>query len=105
MANPNPSPATRFKPGNTANPGGRPRDVLSRELREALTPEDRKAIIGTLLAFAKAGKIEHIREVFDRVEGKAIARQEQGDPGAFTGLEDVPTEELVRRIEEYRKLK
>jgi hypothetical protein len=104
MANPNPSPATRFKPGHAGNPGGRLRDPLTRALRAALTDEDLTAIVETVIAFAKAGKIEYVQMIWDRIEGKVVARQEAGDPGAFTGLEDVPTDELIRRIEEYRRM-
>ena len=105
MANPNPSPATRFKPGNRANPGGRLRDPLTRAIRAAMTDEDLTAIVETVIAFAKAGKIEYVQMIWDRIEGKVVARQEAGDPGAFNDLADVPSEELIRRIEEYRKLR
>jgi hypothetical protein len=74
-------------------------------MRERSTPEDIDAIVRTLIDLARAGNLQAIQMIWDRLEGKVVARQEQGDPGAFTGLEDVPTEELVRRIEEYRKLK
>ena len=105
MANPNPNPATRFRQGRSGNPGGKVRDPLTRELREALTPEDRKKIIDTVISFAKAGKVEYVHMIWDRIEGKVVARQEAGDPGAFSDLAHVPSEELMRRLQEVRKLK
>jgi hypothetical protein len=36
MANPNPSPATRFKPGNNANPGGKTPELKALEMEAAL---------------------------------------------------------------------
>ena len=103
--NPNPSPMTRFKPGQSGNPGGRLKDPLTRKLREKLSEEDLDTILGTVIAFAKAGKPEFVHMIWDRLEGKAVARQESGDPGAFTGLEDVPTDELVRHLRDLKVIK
>ena len=36
MANPNPSPETRFKPGNNANPGGKSAELKALEAEAAL---------------------------------------------------------------------
>jgi hypothetical protein len=101
--NPNPSPMTRFKPGQSGNPGGRLKDPLTRKLREKLSEEDLDTILGTVIAFAKAGKPEFVHMIWDRIEGKAVARQEQGDPGAFSDLAHVPSEELIRRLDEYKR--
>jgi hypothetical protein len=105
MANPNPSPATRFKPGNRGGPGGKLRDPLTRAVREAMKAEDLKRVADMLWSFAMSGNLKAIEMLWDRLEGKAVARQEQGDPGAFDDLADVPSEELMRRLQEVRKLK
>jgi hypothetical protein len=102
MANPNPSPATRFRPGTPGNPGGRLRDPVTRRLREKLTPEDLDTILDTVIAFAKAGKAEYVQMIWDRLDGKPVVRQEAGDPGAFDDLADVPSEELIRRLKVIR---
>lgn len=36
MANPNPSPETRFQPGNNANPGGKTKELKALEAEAAL---------------------------------------------------------------------
>jgi hypothetical protein len=104
MANPDPNPRTRWssthQPQNRRQP-----DLILAALRERMTEEAVGALADVALAKALAGDIRFFELLWDRLAGKVVARQEQGDPGAFTGLEDVPTEELVRRIEEYRKLK
>jgi hypothetical protein len=105
MANPRPSPATRFRQGQSGNPGGKPKDPFLRALRTRLTDEDAATMLDVLIAMAKSGNLKAIEMLWDRLEGRVVARQEAGDPGAFTGLEDVPTDELIRRIEEYRKLR
>ena len=74
MANANPSPATRFGAAGAGAP-----NVVSRaaaRMRQAvyrrLTKEKAEAIADALFAEAAEGNIAAIREVFDRVWGKAI---------------------------------
>lgn len=95
MANPNPSPATRFKPGNRANPGGRPKGrSLTSRLREALEAElpngkqRADALINELILLALGrgtGDRQAIKDIFDRVDGKVpdivIAATEEDDHG------------------------
>ena len=103
MANLNPSPATRFRRGRSGNPGGKVRDPLTQALRAKLTEADAETIAETVLSFAKAGAPWAVKELWDRLEGKAVARQESGDPGTWSDLEDVPTEEIQRRLIELRE--
>lgn len=95
--NPNPSVATRFKPGQSGNPSGRPKDLLTQALRQKLTPEKAESLANTLLALAESGDLKAMVEVWDRIEGKAVARQEQGDPGEFArmgAIQDMTPDEL-----------
>lgn len=95
---PNPIPGSKpFQKGQSGNPSGRPKDYLTQALRQRVGPEDAKKLAETLLALALAGDMKALQEVFDRVEGKAIARQEQGRPGEFDGLsslQELTTDEL-----------
>ena len=76
--------------------GGRGKMPLTDALRTTLSDDDIEAVIGALLALAKGGNIQAIRELFDRLEGKAVARTEQGEPGDFIrpDLSAFTTEEL-----------
>jgi Family of unknown function (DUF5681) len=97
---------TRFKTGQSGNPGGRPRkrpisDRL-REMAEVLLPEEKRIKFGLpegatygdglaekLYDSALAGKTDAIREIRDAIEGKAGPRVEGPD------FRDQPTEFAV----------
>jgi len=87
----------RWKPGQSGNPAGRPKKILTDDLSTILrkSAKKRKAIIDALLAGAAKGKIEHIRETFDRVDGPIIKEKSPQQavqvvilPGGF--MEDGP---------------
>jgi len=102
--NPNPSPETRFKPGNNANPNGRPRgESLTRLLRKAIEKHEIKVrdengkvrkiqldgdetvadlIIDALIKGAMKGGTKHASLIFDRTEGKAVQRIEANVSGS-----------------------
>ena len=105
MANPNGNPQNlrRFPKGRSGNPGGRPKGLsitgaLRVELEKPVaagSPVTKGEMIArTLVDMALAGDLAAIREVLDRTEGKAVARQEQGDPGTFEELAHLSTDEL-----------
>lgn len=85
MANPNPSPKTRFKKGQTGNPKGRPvtkplsnayLSLLSLPVSEfdQLIPEElsvAEGIARAVIQQAIKGRVEAAREIADRIEGKA----------------------------------
>lgn len=70
-----------WKPGVSGNPGGKPkgtvqiRTLLQHRLLKAVSREDRekagKKIVNELVRLACQGDITAIKEVFDRLEGKA----------------------------------
>ena len=115
MANPRGNPnirqigaKTRFGPGNRANPGGRPKGrsitaILRRMGDEPVFPESPKTraemVADMLYSLAMKGDLGAIREVLDRTEGKAVARTETGEAGAFEELESKTTEELRQMLE------
>jgi hypothetical protein len=77
------------------NRGGRPKQLLTKALAETLTDADAKAITLKVIALAKAGDLQAAQMVWDRLEGKAIARAENGQPGDFElDLSDVDTKTL-----------
>jgi hypothetical protein len=79
---PFPNPATQFKKGNPGGPGRPKTGVLSKILNEILADADdadARAIVRALVDEAKHGSIAHIKEIFDRVEGKPT--ESKGDEG------------------------
>ncbi len=80
------------------NRGGRPPALLSKAMQEVVSDDDAAAIMRQLRDLARKGDLQAIQMLWDRMEGKAIARNENGGAGEFTGLEDVPTEELLRLV-------
>jgi len=71
MPNPDPSPANRFRPGQSGNPRGRPRGrptpaaLLRRAFEEGHNPAE---IIDTIIGKAKAGDYRFCRLLLDRIE-------------------------------------
>lgn len=98
MANPNPSPATRFQPGNKLG-GNRP-DPFKAALLRRMTEEDIEAAADVFIAQFRRGDLNYIREFWDRTAGKAVARNEHGDPGDFEAEPGAARERLARRLDE-----
>jgi hypothetical protein len=73
--------------------------LLTSAIAGTLTDVDANKIISVVIAEAKAGNLQAIAMLWDRLEGKAIARNESGDPGAFTGLEDAEVADLLRLVD------
>ncbi len=105
---------TRFRPGETGNPNGRPRsaaltDLVRRRLemaastmpqaKELATKLEREAeevtladlIVEALIGLALNSNLDAIKEVLNRVDGKAIARVEaamnHGPTVVFQGID------------------
>lgn len=77
------------------NRGGRPKQLLTRAVADTLTEEDSRKIIGKVIAKAKQGDLQAVQMLWDRLEGKAIARAENGQPGDFEyDLSDVDSDTL-----------
>lgn len=64
-----------WQPGQSGNPGGRPKGLLTAELRRQLLRNDAekiRAIASTLIRRAVAGSIPAIQTVLERVDGKVL---------------------------------
>ncbi len=87
-----PPPEHRFKPGQSGNPGGRPKTMLItqayRELLEQLDPKEGKTLAQTLarkaIQQARKGNLAALKEITDRTEGKAV------QPLSHSGLGSEP---------------
>jgi hypothetical protein len=79
------------------NLGGRPKNYISHAYRSVLTEEDARQLGEILKKLAFAGDLRAIEILMDRIEGKAIARHEEGQPGEFgqmDALQDMSPDEL-----------
>ncbi len=87
-----PPPEHRFKPGQSGNPGGRPKTKLLtqayRELLEQVDPKERKTLAQKLarkaVQQALKGNLAALKEITDRTEGKSV------QPLSHSGLGSEP---------------
>lgn len=71
----------QFKPGNRANPGGRPKNEVSLTyyIKEAIRERDyeqAKALARAYVEHAKAGNAPYAKIVIDRVDGPVVEKQD-----------------------------
>jgi hypothetical protein len=98
----------RFKPGNNANPGGRPKGArsLTAILREILdarvdpkNPDDLRTegdvLMAAALGHAKEGNASYFKEIIERLDGKVPERvvPDFGPDFEFVFDESAPTDE------------
>lgn len=81
MANPNPSPSTRFKPGQVGNPnGGRRGPILSPLIRAALLQTEMRGKDGKVVQLPKGMTVGHL------LVEMAIKHTINGNPAFFKEL-------------------
>lgn len=93
-----------WKPGQSGNPKGRPKtgkrlsDVLRRVLAEPTGEGKTKAdeLAGVLWSLAKAGDLDAVKYIYDRLDGKPTESQEISGPGG-NPLELRVVERIVAR--------
>jgi hypothetical protein len=73
-----PPEAHRFKPGQSGNPGGRPKNLLTPLLHELLSENDQKyarVVVRAWVQLACRGNQAALRTLVERMDG-AVAREE-----------------------------
>ena len=64
MANPNPSPETRFKPGQTTNPGGKTSEHRKAEVKAAeIAAELRALALSRMMEKVEAGEMDPLEAI------------------------------------------
>lgn len=94
----------QWKKGQSGNPGGRPKGSnLTARLRRALAENDGKLadlVVRRLIVEAGKGKFQHVKEIFDRVDGSVVQRFQMED----ALQEMLRTAERVLERDQYAKL-
>lgn len=95
----------RFLPGTSGNPGGRPQTkILTGALIKTLSKKtgggiNYELVAKILVSLALGGKIEAIKEIFDRVEGKAPQSIDVTTDGeSINPYTDDQIERVARRV-------
>lgn len=65
--------ATQWKPGDSGNPAGRPKNSVTTLLKNR-DPKDNQKVADKLYKLAIAGDMSAIREYIDRTDGKVMDR-------------------------------
>jgi hypothetical protein len=95
----------RWKPGQSGNPGGRPKSKpITDKLLEVLEdPKELEALVRVWLKSARKGSIMHLREILDRVEGRvALAVDVSGRvTHEMTDEEKARAREVLARMAAY----
>ena len=74
--------STRFKPGQSGNPGGRPKGIsMSKVLTDELSVEEARKVIRAVVRRAKKGDVKAASLLFDRTDGKAPQPLEHSGEG------------------------
>lgn len=93
--------ATQWKPGQSGNPGGLPKDDVSRAIARAAFENDPAALIKAFHGVLRKGNAYTFKELADRAYGKVKDRIEHSGPdGGAMKFEGLSPNELDARIAE-----
>jgi hypothetical protein len=86
----------RWKPGQSGNPSGRPKKILSNAIEKQLSPEVIEKLALAVLSKAIKGDVRALELLFERFEGKMPDKVEM----SYT--KELSDEQLEARAEELR---
>ena len=86
-----------FKPGQSGNPGGRPKklpitEIYNELLEEGVTKSDIKKAMRALIKGKSQASVQALKEMADRVEGKPTERLE------LTGADGEPLQLTIKMV-------
>jgi hypothetical protein len=81
---------------------GRPPAILTKAMLAKLTPEKADTILDQVILAAERGEPWAIAMLWERTEGKAVARNENGEAGSFdldlSGWSDADVKQAVKKL-------
>ncbi|HZR32050.1 MAG TPA: DUF5681 domain-containing protein [Terriglobales bacterium] len=92
---------TRFKPGESGNPGGRPKNDWAREIARAVFENNVESIYEAMLSVLLKGSGNAFKELAERAYGKVVSKHEisGADGGPLNvSYSEMTTEELDAQI-------
>lgn len=95
--------ATRFKPGQSGNPGGRPKNDLGRIIAQAVIENNQEAVYRALTKALLKGNPYLFKVLADRAYGKVSDKVELtgagGGPIEYKGMSDTDLDARIRQLE------
>ena len=77
------------KPGESRNPSGRPKDILTQTLRRLVNDGEAGKLMEALLSECRGGNVKALSLAFERLEGKAVQPVDLKAEIAVQGIREV----------------
>lgn len=93
----------RYKPGQSGNPSGRPKNDVAREIAKAIFENNREGAYNALAKALMKGSAQVFKELADRAYGKVTEKHEltgkEGGPLGYRELSEAELKERIKQLE------